>query len=294
MRAAVIGGSGQVGTALRMRLRAAGWDVVGTRGRFLVPDLEPMDIADLGAVERFVTAAASDCVFFPAALTFVDHCEDHPDEAMRLNRDAPATAARAAAKQGARFVFYSSEYVFDGTRGPYVEDDRPCPVSVYGRSKHEGELATLEENPLALVIRTQVVYGPEPQGKNFVYQVLRRLRAGEVVRAPVDQVACPTYNADLAAASVELVERRLTGVVHVAGRDALARYDFGRLVCEVFGLADTGLVPVTTAELGQRASRPLAGALATTRARAVLTTGLRGAREGLEAMKRALDHEDAR
>jgi dTDP-4-dehydrorhamnose reductase len=288
VRAAVIGASGQVGTALRRRLSAAGWDFVGTRGRFVAQDLQPLDIADLGAVERFVTAAASDCVFFPAALTFVDYCEDHPDEAMRLNRDAPATAARAAAKQGARFVFYSSEYVFDGTRGPYAEDDPPCPMSVYGRSKHEGELATLEENPLALVIRTQVVYGPEPQGKNFVYQLLRRLGARETVRIPVDQVACPTYNVDLAAASVELVERGLTGIYHVAGSDALDRHAFARLACEVFWLDASRLQPVKTADLGQRARRPLLGALRSDRTRAVLTTELRGAREGLVAMKQAL------
>ena len=294
MRAAVIGASGQVGSALCARLRERGWDVLGTRGRFPDSSWPSLDIADLAAVERFVAAAAFDCVFFPAALTFVDYCEEHPDEAMRLNRDAPATAARAAAKQGARFVSYSTEYVFDGTRGPYAEEDLPCPVSVYGRSKHECEVATVAENPLALVIRTQVVYGPEPQGKNFVYQLLRRLAPGpaeagsERMRVPVDQVACPTYNADLAAASVELVERRSTGVFHVAGADALARYDFGRLACEVFGLDATRLEPVTTAELGQRARRPLSGALRTDRARRELTSRLRGAREGLQAMKGAL------
>ena len=306
MRAAVIGASGQVGAALCARLRERGWDVLGTRGRFLSSSWPSLDIADLAAVERFVSAGAFDCVFFPAALTFVDYCEEHPDEAMRLNRDAPAAAARAAAKQGARFVSYSTEYVFDGTCGPYGEDDPPSPVSMYGRSKHEGELATCAENPQALVVRTQVVYGPEPQGKNFVYQVLRRLGselatapagvpaspgpsgAAEPMRVPVDQVACPTYNADLAAASVELVERRRTGIFHVAGADALARYEFGRLTCEVFGLDATRLQPVATAELGQPARRPLSGALRTDRARRELASELRSARAGLEAMKRAL------
>ena len=290
MKALVVGASGQVGFALSARLRERGWDVMGTHGRVVLAGLQPLDIADLGAVERRIGAAPVDCVFFAAALTAVDACEEDPAAAMRLNRDAPAAAARAAAKQGARFVYYSTEYVFDGSRGPYAEDDPPCPVSVYGRSKREGELAALDENALAVVLRSSVVYGPEPQGKNFVYQLRRRLgpASRETMKVAVDQVSCPTYNADLAAASVELVERGLAGVFHVAGGDALDRYAFARLACEVFGLDAGRLEPMTTAALGQRARRPLSGALRTDRARGVLTTALRGAREGLMAMARAL------
>src|SRR5439155_26474931 len=163
--------------------------------------------------------------------TFVDYCEEHPAEAIRVNRDAPTAAARAAARQGAPFVYYSTEYVFDGTRGPYAEDDPTCPVSVYGRTKREGEVAALEANPRTVVVRSQVVYGPEPQGKNFVYQLLRRLGAHETLRVPVDQIAFRAYNLDLAAASVELVERRLAGIYHVAGRDAIDRHSFARPAC---------------------------------------------------------------
>jgi dTDP-4-dehydrorhamnose reductase len=288
VRALVVGASGQVGFAVGARLRERGWDVVGTYGHVALPGLQPLDIGDAGAVERLIGSAPFECVFFPAALTTVDFCEDHQDEAMRLNRDAPAAAARAATKQGARFVYYSTEYVFDGTRGPYAEDDAPHPVSVYGRSKLEGERAVLDENAAAVVIRTTVAYGPEPQGKNFVYQLLRRGRARETMRVPMDQVSSPTYNGDLAAASVELAERGLTGLFHVAGSSIVDRYAFARLACEVFGL-DTGLVhPVATAELGQKAARPLRAGLRIERARGALATELRGAREGLVAMRQAL------
>jgi dTDP-4-dehydrorhamnose reductase len=287
VRAAVVGASGQVGAALCARLRERGWEVVGTHGHVPTPATVALDIADIPALERFL-AAPFDCVFFPAALTFVDYCEEHPAEAIRLNRDAPTAAARATARQGAPFVYYSTEYVFDGTRGPYAEDDPPCPVSVYGRSKREGEMAALEANPRTVVVRSQVVYGPEPQGKNFVYQLLRRLAAHETMRVPVDQIACPTYNVDLAAASMELVERGLAGIYHVAGRDALDRHAFARLACEVFWLDATRLLPVKTADLSQRTRRPLSGVLRTDRARATLTTELRGARQGLVAMKQTL------
>ncbi len=289
MRALVIGASGQVGAALLARLAGRGHAAVGTHARVPLPGTRPLDLADAAATERLIGEVAPDWVFCPAGLTHVDYCEDHPDEAFRINRDAPARAARAAAARGAGFVFFSSEYVFDGAAGPYAEDDAARPLSVYGRSKLEGEQATRAANPRTLVIRTTVVYGPEPQGKNFVYQLLRRVRAGERVTVPHDQRSSPTYNADLAAAAVELVERGVAGVVHVAGPVVLDRYAFARLACEVFELDPAAVAPVATTELGQRAPRPLAAGLRTERARGLLAAPLRAPREGLAAMRRALE-----
>jgi dTDP-4-dehydrorhamnose reductase len=289
MRALVIGASGQVGAALAARLAERGHNVVGTHHRVPQPQTRLLDVTDAAATERLVAEVEPDWVFCPAALTHVDYCEDHAEETFAINRDAPATAAGAAAKLGAGFVYFSTEYVFDGTAGPYDEDDPPAPLSVYGLSKLEGEQRVQEENPRAVIVRTTVAYGPEPQGKNFVYQVLRRARAGEPIRVPSDQVSSPTYNVDLAAATVELIERDFHGVIHVAGPALLDRHTFALEVCSVFGL-DAGLVrPVETAALGQRARRPLRAGLAIDRARLVLRTPLRGPREALTDMRRVLE-----
>ena len=252
------------------------------------PGTRPLDLTDSAATEQLIAEVEPDWVVCPAGLTHVDHCEDHPDEAMAVNRDAPAAAARVAAKCGAGFVYFSTEYVFDGTAGPYAEGDPTNPLSVYWRSKLEGERRAVEENPRTVVIRTTVVYGPEPQGKNFVYQMLRRARRGEIIRAPRDQISSPTYNVDLASATVELIERDFRGVLHVAGSAVLDRYAFAQQVCAVFGL-DQGLVePVETAALGQRARHPLRAGLAIDRARGLLRTPLRSPREALDDMRQAL------
>jgi dTDP-4-dehydrorhamnose reductase len=289
VRALVIGASGQVGAALCARLATSGHHVVGTHRGVPGPDTRPLDLTDTAATERLLAEVGPDWVFCPAGLTHVDHCEDHPAEAFAANRDAPAAAARAAARGGAGFVYYSTEYVFDGTHGPCAEDDPVNPLSVYGRSKLEGERAVRAANPRAIVIRTTVVYGPEPQGKNFVYQLLRRGRAGQPMQAPGDQRSSPTYNRDLAAASEELARRELTGVVHVAGPEVMDRHAFARLVCQVFGLDPALLSAVTTAALGQRAPRPLDAGLRIERARALLATPLRPPAEGLAAMRRELE-----
>ncbi|MGH7311661.1 MAG: SDR family oxidoreductase [Candidatus Rokuibacteriota bacterium] len=288
MRALVIGASGQVGAAVSACLTARGHSAFGTHARTPMPSTRCLDVTDAVATERLIAETAPDWIFCSAGLTHVDYCEDAPDEAYRANRDAPAAAARVAARRGARLVYYSTEYVFDGRAGPYAETDRPNPLSVYGRSKLEGEDAVLQANPGGLVIRTTVVYGPEPQGKNFVYQLLRRLRAGERMVVAADQRSSPTYNEDLAAASVELAERGVEGVIHVAGPAIVDRYAFARATCEVFDLDPDLLTAAPTAELRQRAARPLNAGLRTDRARALLTTLLRGPHEGLEAMRRAL------
>ena len=289
MRAFVIGASGQVGASLLTSLRARGHEARGTYGHHATPGLEPLDLADHAAVARAVAAARPDWVFCPAGLSHVDYCEDHVHEAMAANRDGPAAAACAAEAAGAGFVFYSSDYVFDGVAGPFGEDDTPRPHSVYGRSKHEGEQAVMIACRRAMVIRTSVVYGPERQEKNSVYQLIRACREGRGFRLAVDQRVSPSYNPDVAAASVELCERGLGGVWHLAGPEVLDRYAFALLISKEFGLDASRLTAVTTAALGQKAVRPLDGGLKVAKAQAQLTTRLRSPAEGLHAMREAIE-----
>ena len=287
MRALVIGASGQVGASLLRILRARGHEATGTHGQVAAPGLTPLDLTDHAAVARAIDRARPDWVFCPAGLSFVDYCEDHVDDAMAVNRDGAAAAASAADRLGAGFIYYSTDYVFDGKGGPFDEDDLPRPLSVYGRSKHEGEQAVLAVCRRAVVVRTSVVYGPEQQQKNFVYQLRRAAKEGRGFRLAADQKASPSYNPDVAAASVELAEGNRLGVWHIAGSEVVDRYDFGLRISRAFGLDPSRLSSVTTASLNQKAARPLDGGLKVEKAQAALTTRLRGPDEGLRAMREA-------
>lgn len=289
MRALVIGASGQLGGALLHALRAHEHEAVGTWAHERFPGLVQLDVTDARATERLIAETRPDWVLCPAALSHVDYCEEHPAEAYAANVHGPAGAARAAARAGAGFVYYSSDYVFDGVHGPYAEDAPPRPLGVYGRSKWEGEQAVRSALPRHLIVRTSVVYGPERQEKNSAYQLIRACRSGKGYRPAVDQRVSPSYNGDVAEATVECCERDLAGTWHLAGADVLDRLAYARLICRVFDLDASCLTPATTAELGQKAARPLNGGLRVARAQAELRTPLRGAEAGLRAMRAALE-----
>ncbi len=296
MKNLVVGASGQVGQALVRAFKIQNKPWVGTAHTRAQaePGLRPLDLEDLEAAPALIRELGPSAVYFPAGWTWVDGCEADEEKAQRINALAPEAAARAARLAGAAFVYFSTEYVFDGKAGPYAEGDPPAPLGAYARSKLEGEKRVLLAHPGALVARTTVVYGPEPQGKNFVYQLVANLGQGKPMRVPGDQVSNPTYNDDLARACYELVMFGMAGTYHVVGRDRLDRLAFAREACRVFGLDRELLRPVSTADLGQKAARPLDAGLKADKLEAELGWRPRGARAGLEAMKAELDRAGGR
>jgi dTDP-4-dehydrorhamnose reductase len=273
MRALVIGASGQVGGALCAQLGAAhavGIGRASTGASSPGLDLERL-CDDPEPARRWLARERFDAVFIAAAMTWVDGCEESPALAQRTNAEGPRVLAVVARAAGAKTVLFSTEYVFDGHSGPYAEDSAPHPLSVYGASKLAGERAVLEADPSALVLRTTVVYGPEVQGKNFAYRLAAELCAGRRVRVPADQITTPTYGPDLAGAAVALAARGASGIVHVVGPETMDRAEHARRLARAAGLDPSGIEPVSTASLGQRASRPLRAGLRCERLRTLLT-----------------------
>lgn len=287
MRALVIGASGQIGGHLLEQLRAGGHLALGTYASSEAPGLVKLDIADEVAVAAALGDVRPDVVFLPAGWTWVDGNEDDPARARLTNRDQPLALARRCKAAGALFVTYSTDYVFDGAAGPYAEDDAPRPLSVYGRAKLEAEELLRAEVPEHLVLRTTTVFGPERQGKNFIYQLLKKVGKGERMALPVDQWATPSYGPDVARATLELVEQGARGVWNVCGPDFMDRVAFAQLACRVFDLDPSKIDAKTTAELKQKAERPLKGGLKTDKLRAAGIT-LRGVEDALRAMKAEL------
>lgn len=271
VEALIIGAAGLVGSHVRAAF--AGRSVVGTFNRTPAPDAVPLDITDEAAVSTLVRSLRPRVVVLAAAEAHVERCEREPEATRRVNVQGARTVVQAVREHGATIVVFSSEYVFDGRSGLYGEEEPRSPINEYGRQKAEvEEIARSAERHV--VCRTSGVFGWEPAGKNFVCQMLRRLRAGEPFPVPTDQVITPTYAPDLARALVELVDRGLVGTFHVVGPRPLPRDEFARLVAKAFALPLALLRPMRTEELGLVAPRPRNAGLRDDKLRAALGHGL--------------------
>ena len=280
----VIGAGGLVGSHVKAAFD--GDRIVATYHRTIPPGGVRLDVTDANAVRAAIEELGPDVVVLSAAEPWVDRCEREPDATRALNV-APARVIADALQGGtACLVVFSSEYVFDGAAGAYTEDDPVSPINEYGRQKVALEEAA-RAAPHHLICRTSGVYGPEQARKNFVCQLVDRLREGRGFRVASDQLITPTYASDLASAVARLARAGVTGTVHVAGPHILPRPAFARLAASAFGLAHDLIDEVTTAEFGYAAARPLRAGLRDDRLRALLGAPLRAPDAALAAMRAA-------
>ena len=264
IRALVIGASGLVGGAFLSALRERGHDVAGTYGSRPKPGLTAFDFKQHLNLEPLVNGRG--LVVMASALTHVDYCESHAEEARARNVDDVRQVAEACRDAGAALVSFSTDYVFDGREGPYAEDALVRPLSVYGRTKLEGE-AVVAALPRALVIRITNAFDIGYDDRNFVHRCVTHLRDRRPLIVPSDQWATPCYATWLARQAVTLIERNAIlaadspRVLHAGCDDLVSRGELARRVARRLG-ADPGIVEERpTTVLAQPAPRPLRGGL---------------------------------
>lgn len=240
------------------------------------------DLLERGALERLLDTVQPDWVIHCAALANLDDCEADPDLAHRLNAEIPGRLATLVAKGGARakpirLVHISTDAVFDGVRGNYAEEDAPNPLSVYARTKLAGERAVTSANPQAIVARVNL-FGWSLMGRRSLAEFfVNHLSAGERVMGFTDVYFCPLLVNDLAEVLIWMLgigsatKEQLSGLYHVASREATSKYDFGVAVARRFGLDETLIDPVPVAASGLQAPRSPNLTLRTDKLRAVFS-----------------------
>lgn len=253
MKVLVTGVNGQLGHDVMAELRLRGHEAVGV-------DIEEMDITDAMAVERTLLSASPDAVVHCAAWTAVDAAEEaeNVETVRRVNADGTANVAKACQRLGCKMMYLSTDYVFDG-RGsePWQADSEAyAPLSVYGRTKLEGELAVRKLLERYFIVRISWVFGIH--GNNFVKTMLRLAETRDTLRVVSDQIGTPTYTRDLARLLSDMMETEKYGVYHATNEGGYISWaDFAREIFRVAGKA-VEVVPVTTAEYGaSKARRPL-------------------------------------
>jgi dTDP-4-dehydrorhamnose reductase len=269
-RVLVIGSTGQVGRELVAELirHPTPLDVVAASRSDPEPDRQ-VRLEQPDTVDRVVRAARPNHVILTAAATNVGWCEEHPDDSRAINVEGTEAAALAAHQVGASFTFVSSDYVFDGSAGPYPETASTHPINVYGAHKLEAEEAVMVANARNLIVRTCQVFGDDPRRTNFVVRVVDRLRHGERAEAAGDLFGTPTYAPDLARVLAELTLTGASGIWNVVGETYLSRYELAKMAAAAFGCERDGIVEVASDQMGDPVNRPRRAGLRNDRLAAV-------------------------
>jgi dTDP-4-dehydrorhamnose reductase len=249
-RILVIGAKGMLGRDLmkKFQLSFPGDEVLGW-------DIDEIDIRREQDTVTKIERVRPEVVINLAAYTDVDGCESNEQEAFAVNADGMKHIALGVRRCGARVVYLSTDYVFDGRKKePYHEDDPPNPISVYGRSKWKGEQYVLDLAGDGVIIRTQWLYGRH--GKNFVSAILRQAREKKTLSIVNDQIGSPTYTIDLSRAISRLVRKRAAGIFHVTNSGSCSWYDFGQAILKLSGIEGVEVLPITSDQLARKAPRP--------------------------------------
>lgn len=248
-KALVLGGRGLLGQSLVKSLEKRGW-VVFTLDRGNCKD--PTDSALLRPVVEKITP---DVIFNTIAWTQVNDAEIHPDDALAVNRDLPALLAEIVKGTPIYLIHYSTDYVFNGRKGKaYIEEDKTDPLNVYGSSKLAGEQVLLANKlPNICVVRSAWLFGPGR--KNFVMTILEQAKRGKDLTVVHDQIGSPTYTLDLAEASVNLAERRISGLFHVVNSGQASWYELASEAVRLVHLS-TKVKPIATTDRPQPIKRP--------------------------------------
>jgi len=245
MRVTIFGASGLLGKALIRE-----WSVDAVTGF----NSRDADIRDSAAVQKAAQATNPDWIVLAAAYTDVDGCEANRDFAFAVNRDGAVNVAAAARTVGARLLFLSSDYVFDGRkRSPYETSDERNPQGVYGRTKAEAEVKLLETNPECCVVRTSWLFGIG--GKCFPDTILKLAASRPAIDVVHDQRGCPTYAEDLARAIVKLCRQNASGIVHATNAGDCTWFEFAQQIVAMAGLPAT-VRPVSSMQMARPAPRP--------------------------------------
>jgi dTDP-4-dehydrorhamnose reductase len=276
MRILITGAKGHLGRQLSEQFQAH---------TIIAADIDTLDVTDARSVNQYVADATPDLVIHCAALTSVDYCAQHPDEALRINGFGTQHVAQACQEYGAALLYISTNEVFDGrSRQPYLEYDPTNPINPYAYSKWVGEQVVRDLVPRHIIVRTSWLFAHS--GQNFVHAILRRASAGEPLRVVVNEVASPTYTCDLAAALAKLVEAQQYGIYHLTNDGHTSRYGFARTLLDLAGYAELPIEPIALAEY-DRASRPPEYAVLRNFAAARLGITLRPWHEALTAFLEA-------
>ena len=281
----ITGGSGLLGS--RFSKFTDEYEVTTTYNKNPKEHSVKLDITDEKDVLNKIKSLSPDLVVHPAALTNVDYCEDHKEEAYKINAQGTLNMVKACEKIDSKLIYVSTDFVFDGTEGSYKETDKTNPISYYGLSKLKGEEFVQESDIKSAIVRVSVLYGWH-ENFNYVMWVIDELKKGNNINIVTDEYNSPTYAENAAEAILKIFSKNKEGIYHIAGDERINRFDFAKNIAKVFELDETLINPIKSEDLIRKARRPLDSSLSVEKAKNDLNFKFFKTTEGLKEMKKVI------
>jgi dTDP-4-dehydrorhamnose reductase len=283
MKIAVVGGNGFLGKKIISILSEKGHDCRS----FSKSSNNTLDITSYDSIEKVLNDYKPDLIVNSAALTNVDYCELHPDDAQSINYLGAKNLGEYSKKNSLPFVQISTDYVFNGIKGGYSEDDECSPINVYGNTKLMAEKYITENLEKYIILRVAILYGynDDNDKETFVKRIINKVSKKESIDIYFDQYGTPTFIDDVPVAIEFLLKNDKQGIFHLADPQKSDRYSFGLYICNVFSLDKRFLNPISIEEFETPAKRPRDSSLSTKKIESLGFIPTR-IEEGLEIMKK--------
>lgn len=282
MKFFITGGSGLLGERLAT-IASNDDEIVLSHNSNPTKNTIKCDITDKNEVEKVINKNKPDTIVHCAAMTDVDLCEDEIDIAYRINSDGTRNMAQAAENIGAKIIYVSTDFVFDGDKGYYSEDDEVNPLGIYAKSKYDGEVQLKKYSTNWAIARVSVLYGWHKKA-NFTTWVINQLRSNNSINIVTDQINSPTYADNAGEAIFEIAKQDKNGIYHTAGNDRINRFDFTQKIAEAFNLNKDLINPTTSDKFIQKAPRPRDSSLNVNKIKKGLGFTMETCSESLERM----------
>jgi len=249
-----------------------------------------LDVTESLAVLNLLNKLEPDVVIHTASETNVDKCEIEKEHAWKINAEGTRNLAEACQNVNAKLVYVSTDYVFDGEKGMYTEEDKPNPVNYYGVTKLEGEKQVIEQCKNYAILRTSVLFGWHPWKQNFATWIINKLKQQQEIMVVEDHYNTPTLADNLAEMAVEIAKNDLQGIYHASGSERISRYEFAKQIAKTYKLNLDLIKPVKMSQLtAWIAKRPKDSSLSTGKIQKQLKTKPLNITEGLNKMKEEIE-----
>ncbi|MCM8811712.1 MAG: SDR family oxidoreductase [Candidatus Omnitrophica bacterium] len=296
-RLLITGVTGLLGNTLVREAAPSSYEVLGIARQpaKAVPPCaaQAADILDANALEKIISSFQPNIVVHTAAMTSVDRCQADPQMAELINVKGTENLLRCLTDSPCRFVFLSTDSVFDGRKGNYTEEDPVAPLHVYGKTKRKAEELILKERPKSSLIIRTAFYGWNvlPDNNSLAEWILSNLQEGKPFKGFVDLLFSPILTNHLAQGILDLADQPVSGIVHLAGSEGCSKYEFARQLASLFGFRQELIIPVESRNVKLKVTRPRDVTLNVEKAQQLLERPMPGLLDGLrlfQALKQAV------